>query len=233
MSKGSVLIVDDETDIRDLIAYNLKEAGISVSFAATGSEALKKLSSSPFSLVLLDIMMEDMDGFEVLRRMRAKLLDTPVILVSARHEDISKIHGLGLGADDYVTKPFSPQELVARVKAHIRRFRQMMSISESREPVTLEYCSIRLEPANQIVHIHEKPIQLTATESILLRALMTSPNRPLAKANLFRQVWGLHRFDENILNVAVNRLRQKIEDDPKNPRYIQTVWGLGYRFTEG
>lgn len=232
MSQEPVLIVDDDREIRNLIAFNLTEAGMNVSHASTGNEALQQLGAATFYLVILDIMMKDMDGFDVLRQMRAQSLNTPVILVSARQEDIDKIHGLGIGADDYITKPFSPQELVARAKAHIRRFTQKGFIGGPSELGILEYGIFRLEPASRIVYKREQPIQLTETESLLLQALMKSPRRPLTKVGVYKEVWGEQNYNENLLNVGISRLRNKIEDDPKNPRCIQTVWGLGYRFTK-
>ena len=227
MAGENILIVDNEPDLLDLVALHLEGAGMVVSRAASGSEAMTLLASRSFDLIILDIMMDDIDGFEVLQRMRSMSLEIPVILLSAKREDESKVHGFSIGADDYVTKPFSPMELVARVQAHIRRYRKIQPFPQSYK---LTCGTMTLDPEAQVLYKHGRPILLSGTEAKILYCLMQRPNQVIAKMELFEQVWGHDHYDDNSLNVYMSRLRQKIEDDPHQPIYIQTVWGMGYRF---
>lgn len=222
-----ILVVDDEPDLLALLALHLEGAGMEVTRAASGAEALAAMAGGSFDLAVLDIMMDDVDGLEVLRRLRGQGVETPVILLSAHREDTVKVHGFGLGADDYVTKPFSPAELVARVQAHIRRARQVgvppQSLRVACGPFTLD-------PQAQVVYKGEAAIPLSELEARLLQALLRRPDQAVGKMELYAEVWGHGGYDANALNVYISRLRRKIEDDPQQPRYIQTVWGLGYRF---
>jgi DNA-binding response OmpR family regulator len=228
MRKGSVLVVDNELELLELLRIHLEHAGFQVQLTSSGREALQWLNTRHYDLIILDILMEDVSGFEVLRRIRQQQIETPVLLLSAKQETESKVYGFHLGADDYVTKPFSLSELMARVQARIRRSHRGQAISDS---VPLSYGPFTLYRDSQLVYKQHIPIPLSEKETELLYALMTRPNQAIGKMELFELVWGHHRFSENSLNVYINHLRRKIEDDPRLPRYIQTVWGLGYRFT--
>lgn len=223
-----ILAVDNEQELLDLLELHLTQSGMRVTKAKSGPEALDALRRHRFDLVILDILMDEMDGFAVLKRIREDALNMPVILLSAKHELESKVYGLNLGADDYVTKPFSPAELVARVNAHLRRAGGAMSVEQS---MTYTYGNLILDPSGQVLFKNRRPIALSALETKLLLALIKRPNQPVSKAQLFEEAWGHDNVDENSVNVYINLLRKKIEDDPRDPRFIQTVWGVGYMLT--
>jgi DNA-binding response OmpR family regulator len=231
MKKGSVLVVDNEPDLLELLRINLEYAGLQVQLSTSGQEALQLMHRHAYDLIILDVLLDDMNGFEVLRLIRQQHIDTPILLLSAKRETESKIYGFHLGADDYVTKPFNPSELIARVQARLRRSPGSRNMSNSAPSVPLMYGPFTLYKDSQLVYKHQTPISLSEKETELLYALMKRPNQAIAKMELFEQVWGHSRYNENSLNVYINHLRRKIEDDPRLPRYIQTVWGLGYRFT--
>ncbi|MFC4596851.1 response regulator transcription factor [Cohnella hongkongensis] len=220
-----ILLVDNEPELLDLVELHLVQSELRVTKANSGFAALRHLDNASFDLVILDIMMDGLDGFAVLKRIRGGAMEMPIILLSARHEVDSKIYGLGLGADDYVTKPFSPFELVARVHAHLRRARQSVPIDQM---MSYTYANLTLHPAAQMLYKADQPIPLSATETKILLALMKRPNQAIAKIRLFEEAWGHSNYDENSVNVYINFLRKKMEDDPRHPRYIQTVWGVGY-----
>ena len=225
-----ILVVDNEPELLDLVAFHLIQSGLRVTQADSGWAALKHLEETVFDLVILDIMMDGLDGFAVLERIRGGAMEMPVILLSARHEVNGKIYGFGIGADDYVTKPFSPSELVARVSAHLRRAHKSVPIEQE---MSYTYGNLVLNPSAQIVYKENQAIPLSATETRILLALMKRPNQAIAKIGLFEEVWGHSKYDENSMNVYMNFLRKKIEEDSRNPRYILTIWGVGYLFTEG
>ncbi len=227
MSENHILIVDNEPDLLDLVRIHLEDAGMKVTLASSGVDALMMVDAHSFDLIILDIMMDDLSGFEILERFRSLQLETPILLLSAKQEEESIVYGFGIGADDYVTKPFSPAELVARVQAHIRRSQIIQSSPQS---ILLTYSPFTLDAYSQIVYKQQIPISLSEKETRLLYALMKRPNQAIAKMELFALVWGHQKYDENSLNVYINYLRYKIEDEPRKPKYIQTVWGLGYRF---
>lgn len=220
-----ILVVDNEPELLELVAFHLAQNRMRAVKADSGAAALKWLDETTFDLVILDLMMDDVDGFAVLKRIRETGQQMPVILLSAKHEVDGKVYGFGLGADDYVTKPFSPSELVARVRAHLRRAHKTMPIGQA---VSYSFGSLTLHPAAQIVYKGNKAIPLSATETQIMLALMKRPNQPIAKTRLFEAGWGHANYDENSINVYMNLLRKKIEDNPREPRYIQTVWGVGY-----
>ncbi|XID90413.1 response regulator transcription factor [Paenibacillaceae bacterium WGS1546] len=228
MERNRILVVDNEPQLLDLVELHLTQSGLRAERADSGHAALKQLDEAAFDLVILDIMMDEMDGFAVLKRIRGSGREMPVILLSAIHEENSKIHGLGLGADDYVTKPFSPAELVARVQAHLRRAHQSVPVERM---MTYSYGNLRLDPNGQILYRNNQAIPLTATETKIMLALLKRPNQTLPKTLLFEEAWGHRNYDENSINVFMNMLRKKIEEDPREPRYIQTVWGVGYFLT--
>lgn len=225
---GHILAVDNEQELLDLLELHLTQSGMRVTRAESGPAALDALREHRFDLVILDILMDEMDGFAVLRRIREDALNMPVIPLSAKHELESKVYGLNLGADDYVTKPFSPAELVARVHAHLRRAGGAQSVEQA---MTYAYGGLTLNPAGQVLFKNRQPIPLSALETKIMLALIKRPNQPISKARLFEEAWGHGNVDENSVNVYINLLRKKIEDDPRDPRFIQTIWGVGYMLT--
>lgn len=224
-----ILVVEDDVSIAELIRDYLEINGMQAEMAHTGKKGLDMALEKPYDMVLLDLMLPETDGFEVLKRIREKK-DTPVLLVSARREDIDKIRGLGLGADDYITKPFSPGELVARVKAHLARFRRLTGKTVNREGI-LRIRGLEIDPDARTVQVEGKPADLTSKEFDILLFLARNPNKVFSKDQLFDRIWGLEAFgDTTTVTVHVGKIREKIETDPKNPQYIETVWGAGYRF---
>ena len=225
-----VLIIEDDQSIAELERDYLEANGFSTVLCRDGKQGLSLAQSAPFSLILLDVMLPGMDGFEVCRILR-KTLDTPILLVSARREDIDKIRGLGLGADDYVVKPFSPGELVARVKAHIARYERLRGGPAGAGNRALRYGSLEIDLGARRVQIDGKEVVLTNKEFDLLAFLAQNPNIVFSKETLFDRIWGLDAAgDTPTVTVHIGRLREKLERDPSHPRYIETVWGAGYRF---
>ena len=220
-----VLIIEDDAEIAALQRDYLNMAGFETLIKSDGSEGLEAAQSA--DLIILDIMLPGMDGFEVLRNLR-EISDIPVILLSARSEDIDKIRGLGMGADDYMQKPFSPSELVARVRAHMARFERLTS--KARNP-KLMVRGLEIDREDRRVFVHGSECSLTPKEFDILLFLLDNPNRVYSKDDLFERIWGLEAFgDSDTVVVHVRRLREKIEPDPQKPQYIETVWGAGYRF---
>lgn len=220
-----ILIVDDEASIRTLLSAYLTAEGFEVREAATGAEALEvALGASPPSLVLLDLGLPDVDGLEVLTRIRAAT-DTYVICVTARAEEVDKLVGLSVGADDYVTKPFSPREVVARVRTVLRRARPPASDGVLRFP------GLTVDPARREVAVDGEPVTLTALDFDLLLALAEAPGRVFSRAQLLEKVWGYDFYgDERVVDVHVRTMRQALGDDAQRPRIIGTVRGVGYKF---
>jgi len=220
-----ILIIEDDAEIAALERDYLQMAGFEVALAGNGAEGLDAADNA--DLVVLDIMLPGPDGFEVLKKLR-ETSDIPVILLSARGEDIDKIRGLGLGADDYMQKPFSPGELVARVRAHLSRFERLTSKARS---LKLAVRGLEIDREDRRVFVHGKECSLTPKEFEILLFLMENPNRVYSKEELFERIWGLEAFgDGDTVVVHVRRLREKIEPEPQNPQYVETVWGVGYRF---
>jgi len=226
VSNPKILIIEDDQEIAALERDYLQMAGFDVIVAGDGILGLQ--ASGDADLVVLDIMLPGMDGLEVLKSLR-ETSDIPVILLSARGEDIDKIRGLGLGADDYMQKPFSPGELVARVRAHLARFDRLTS--KARNP-RLAARGLEIGRDDRRVFVHGKECSLTPKEFDILLFLMENPNRVFSKEDLFERVWGLEAMgDSDTVVVHMRRLREKIEPDPQNPRYVETVWGAGYRIS--
>jgi DNA-binding response OmpR family regulator len=222
-----ILIVEDDPEIAALERDYLQMAGFEVVLAVNGEEGLD--AAKTVDLVILDIMLPGLDGFEVLKELRATM-DIPVILLSARGEDIDKIRGLGLGADDYMQKPFSPLELVARARAHLACFERLTSSSRAGKP-GLAVRGLEVDRDARRVYIHGQECVLTPKEFDILLFLMENPNRVYSKDDLFERVWGLEALgDSDTVVVHMRRLREKIEPEPQNPQYVETVWGAGYRF---
>ena len=220
-----ILIIEDDLEIAALERDYLQMAGFETVIAPSGAEGLEHVENA--ALVILDIMLPGMDGFEVLKKIRESY-DIPVILLSARGEDIDKIRGLGFGADDYLQKPFSPGELVARVRAHLSRFERLTSKARAQR---LAARGLEIDRGDRRVFVHGKEASLTPKEFDILLFLMENPNRVYSKDELFERIWGLEALgDGDTVVVHVRRLREKIEPDPQVPRYVETVWGAGYRF---
>jgi DNA-binding response OmpR family regulator len=227
MNEPTILVVDDEPSISEVVSIYLKRAGYQVVVAQDGQEALDKLAESAPDLVVLDLMLPKLDGMEIARWLRAEG-DTPIIMLTARREEADRIAGLEMGADDYVVKPFSPQELVSRVKAVLRRTRGP-TLSDSERP--LEFDQLRIDPKTRLVEVCGEEKSLTAKEFDLLWVLARHPRQVFNHDQLLDLVWGLTEYvDPSTVTVHVRRLREKIEPDPSNPHHIKTVWGVGYKF---
>lgn len=228
MPGEKVLVVDDEQEIRELIVKYLKREGIQVSQADCGQDALNMISGNKFNLIVLDIMLNDIDGFDVLKGIRKCNPYLPVLLLSARQEDYDKILGFGLGADDYVTKPFSPAELTARIKAHIKRNSAFRESTEAPENIVRGKLVIDLK--SYTFTKKGLTIELSAIEFKLLRFFMENPGRVFTKAQIYHNVWEENFEDNNSVMVYISHIRDKIEDNPREPSIIQTVRGIGYKF---
>jgi two-component system response regulator ResD len=224
------LIVDDEPGISRLISMYLEREGFQTSSVRTGAEALEVMQNQKPSLVVLDIMLPDIDGWEVCREIR-RSSDVPIIMLTAREGDEDKIVGLELGADDYVTKPFVPRELVARVKAILRRARP--AAPQAPDETVMDFGELTINPAKREVRLDGETIQLRAKEYDLLVELARRPGVVFSREKLLQDVWGYDFYgDSGTIDVHVRRLRAKLNDDSSNPRFIETVWGVGYRLKE-
>ena len=229
-----ILVVDDEAGIRDVLRAYLTNEGFIVDEAETGADALRKALSSEDapSLILLDVGLPDLDGFEVLRLLRQRS-DVYVILVTARAEEVDRIVGLTVGADDYVTKPFSPREIVARVKSVLRRARAGIEEAPPADP-TLRIGGLRVDPLRREVHVDEQRVSLSALEFDLLHALARSPGRVFSRTQLLESVWGYDFYgDDRVVDVHIRGMRKALGDSAADPRYIGTVRGVGYRLIDG
>lgn len=230
-----ILVVDDETALVDLVRSYLEREQYEVLTAADGRTALDLARAAQPDLVVLDIMLPTLDGIEVCRQLR-QFSDAYVIMLTARTEEIDKLLGLTVGADDYLTKPFSPRELVARVKARLRRPRQVAgtlpgsATPPDDPPVPQHWGDLTIDEAQHEVTLHGQPVELTAREFALLLELARHPGRVFTRAQLLERVWGDTYYDEHVVDVHVGNLRKKLEADLAHPRYIETVRGVGYRF---
>jgi DNA-binding response OmpR family regulator len=230
MSGPTILIVDDEQSIREIVSVYLARAGYEVLTASDGVEALEILAERTPALVVLDLMLPEVDGYEITRHLRAHG-DVPIIMLTARRQETDRILGLEMGADDYVVKPFSPRELVSRVKAVLRRVQG--STGEQKE-LALSFGALRIDPETRQVEVDGDVKDLTVKEFDLLWTLARHPQQVLSRSQLLDLVWGTSEYiDPSTVTVHVHRLRERIETDPADPRYIQTVWGVGYRFEPG
>ncbi len=224
-----VLIIEDDHAIAELERDYLESSNFSVDIAADGVSGLEAALNVDYSLVLIDLMLPGMDGFEICRKLRS-VKDIPILIVSARKDDIDKIRAFGLGSDDYVVKPFSPSELVARVKAHILRYESLVS-NESHNNEVLKVGDILIDHGARRVTVGGKEIGLTNKEFDLLYFLASKPNIVFTKEELFSKIWGYDSMGEtSTITVHINRIRDKIGDVNGDPKYIETVWGTGYRF---
>lgn len=227
MSK--ILIIEDEEAIADLEKDYLELSGFEVQVANDGTKGLHLALTDDFNLVILDLMLPGVDGFEICRKVRDEK-NTPIIMVSAKKDDIDKIRGLGLGADDYMTKPFSPSELVARVKAHLARYERLIG-SAVEENKTIEIRGLKIDTTARRVWINGEEKNFTTKEFDLLTFLASHPNHVYTKDELFREIWDMESIgDIATVTVHIKKIREKVEYDTSNPQYIETIWGVGYRF---
>ena len=227
MSK--ILIVEDEISIAELEKDYLELSGFEVEIETTGERGLERAIREEFDLFILDLMLPNVDGFEICRRVR-EMKNTPILLVSAKKDDIDKIRGLGLGADDYMTKPFSPSELVARVKAHLARYERLIG-SNVQENEIIEIRGIKIDKTARRVYVNGEEKSFTTKEFDLLTFLAQNPNHVFTKEELFNKIWDMESIgDIATVTVHIKKIREKIEFDTAKPQYIETIWGVGYRF---
>ena len=226
-----ILIIEDELSIAELQRDYLEIDGFEVDIEQNGEDGLKKALQKDYHLIILDLMLPKLDGFEISRQIR-KNKDMPILMVSAKKDDIDKIRGLGLGADDYITKPFSPGELVARVKAHLSRYERLVG-KKTTEEDEIKVKGLIINRTARKVYVNGQEVFLTTKEFDLLTYLAANPNHVFSKEELFDRIWGIDSFgDIATVTVHIRRIREKIEADTANPQYIETVWGAGYRFSD-
>lgn len=226
---NKILIIEDDFAIAEIERDYLEINGFEVKIEADGINGMKTALNGGFQLILLDLMLPQIDGFTVCRKLREQL-DIPILMVTAKKEDIDKIRGLGIGADDYIVKPFSPGELVARVQAHIAAYNRLKGDAQELQP-EITVGAVRINPKSHRVFVKNKEISLKNKEYELLLFLVTNADMVFDKETLYERIWGMESVGDNAtVAVHINRLREKIEDDPSNPHYIETVWGAGYRF---
>lgn len=224
-----ILIVEDEETIADLERDYLELSGFEVEVANDGETGLEKALTDQFDLVILDLMLPGVDGFEICREVRQKK-NTPIIMVSAKKDDIDKIRGLGLGADDYMTKPFSPSELVARVKAHLARYERLIGSNVQTNDI-IEIRGLKIDTTARRVWVNGEEKAFTTKEFDLLTFLAGHPNHVYTKDELFSEIWDMESIgDIATVTVHIKKIREKIEYDTSKPQYIETLWGVGYRF---
>lgn len=224
-----ILIIEDDYSIAELQRDYLEAEGFQVDIEDDGEKGLSKALNDSHDLYILDLMLPHTNGFEICRQIR-KYKDVPVIFVSARKDDVDKIRSFGLGADDYLVKPFSPSELVARVKGHLARYEQLIGKQVTRKNKII-VGNIHIDVDNRQVTIHNKQIALTSKEFDLLLFLVHNPNHVFSKNELFEKIWGIDAIgDVSTVTVHIRKLREKIETDSSNPQHIETIWGAGYRF---
>jgi len=230
-SAQRVLVVEDDREIAGLLKLHLEDAGCRVELAHDGASGLRKALEGTYSLVILDLMLPGLEGLELCRRLRAQADYTPILMLTAKSAEVDRVVGLELGADDYLTKPFSIRELLARVKA---LFRRMEALAAPREVAgRIEIAELAIDLDRRRVSVAGRLVELTAKEFDLLVQLARHPGRVYTRAQLLDHVWGYARDSyQHTVNSHINRLRAKIEDDPSQPRYVLTVWGVGYRFLD-
>jgi DNA-binding response OmpR family regulator len=227
--KKRILIIEDEVSIAELQRDYLEISGYDVVIEKTGDKGLGRALKEDYDLIILDLMLPNIDGFEICRKVR-DIKNTPILMVSARKEDIDKIRGLGLGADDYITKPFSPSELVARVAAHISRYERLVGSNEKKSK-TITVRNLVIDKDSRRVWVEGKEISFTGKEFDLLLFMAENPNRVFSRDELFDNIWRMDALgDVSTVTVHIKKIREKIELDSSKPQYIETIWGIGYRF---
>ena len=229
VNRQKIMIVDDDENIAELISLYLMKECYETKIVNDGEMALRVFPDFKPNLILLDLMLPGIDGFEICKQIREEK-NTPILMVSAKKDDIDKIRGLGLGADDYITKPFSPSALVARVKAHLARYERLIG-SNTPENDTIEIRGIRIDKTARRVWVNGEEKQFTTKEFDLLTFLAENPNHVFTKEELFRQIWDMESIgDIATVTVHIKKIREKIEMNTNKPQYIETIWGVGYRF---
>lgn len=236
MEQRKILIIEDDVNISSLERDYLEANGYEIQAEYNGNDGLQAALTGDFSCIIVDIMLPGIDGFEICRSIR-KSKDVPIIMVTAKKEDIDKIRGLGLGADDYIVKPFSPSELVARVSAHINRYERLVSkvatVQSEKDTNIVEIGGLKIEKLARRAYIDGTEIILSNKEFDLLLFLASNPNVVFSRDQLLDKIWGIDSFGEtSTVTVHINKLREKIEKDMSKPEYIETVWGAGYRFRQ-
>lgn len=230
MEDVRVLIADDEKEIRDLLKKYLERELYTVDIAINGEEAIRLFEQNKYNLIILDLMMPKIDGIEVCRRLRDKT-NIPILMLTAKDQEVDKILGLSIGADDYITKPFSINEVVARVKALMRRFLILGSNTNTQEETVLTFKGLTIDLKKYTANVNGKEISLTGKELELLKFFASNPEQVFTKTQIFRNVWDSNYIeDDNTVMVHIRKLRKKIETNPSDPKFIQTVWGIGYKF---
>ncbi len=231
--KKRILIIEDDQDINNLIAMNLKDMNHDVDTCDNGKRGFQMAMKGNYDVMVLDLMLPEMDGLEICRSLRAANIFTPILMLTARDSEADRVVGLEMGADDYLTKPFSVRELQARVKAMLRRV-DMMTKSKKVESDQLEFDDLTIDAAKRLVMLNNAEIELTSTEFDLLLYMARQPSLVFSRTQLLDNVWGYqHSGYEHTVNSHINRLRNKLETDPAKPKYILTVWGVGYKFEGG
>jgi DNA-binding response OmpR family regulator len=228
-----ILLVEDDADIADLLTLHLQDEGYRVEVEAEGDQGLQRALDEAYDLVVLDIMLPGTDGFDICRRLQQEKRQLPILMVTAKTEEVDKVLGLELGADDYITKPFSIREVLARVKAIFRRIEVDRESQEEDESAPIEIGRLRIEPSKRKVTVGDAPADLTTKEFDLLHLFARHPGRAFSRQELLDEVWGYQYSGySHTVNTHINRLRNKIEPEPSDPIYVRTVWGVGYRFAE-
>ncbi|AZO94853.1 response regulator transcription factor [Halocella sp. SP3-1] len=229
MSKEKILIADDEEYIRKIIKKTLSRENMIIFEANCGKKVLNIMAQKPFDLIILDIMIGDIDGLDIIKKIRTDGIHIPIILITGKKiKDYDKILGLGIGADDYITKPFNPAVLCAHVKAHLRRNKNLNSLKQQTKELIVEPFRLNLDTYK--LYKNEKEISLSAKELMMIKFFMENPNQVFSKEQLYQNIWGDSFINDNSIMVYINHLRHKIETNPKKPKFIQTVWGIGYKF---
>jgi DNA-binding response OmpR family regulator len=227
-----ILLVDDEQPIQTLLSYPLRKEGYDVVHATDGMQALERFDEQPFDLVILDLMLPRLDGLEVCRRLRSRS-SVPIIMLTAKSEEIDKVVGLELGADDYITKPFSVREFSSRIKAALRRAEMSRAMQAGPDEVPLEVLELRIDFPKRTVRARGREVQLTFVEFEILSALARAPGRVFTRDMLLSRIWGDSAYrDPRTIDVHIRHLREKLEREPKDPAYLFTVRGVGYRFRD-
>jgi DNA-binding response OmpR family regulator len=227
-----ILVVEDNEDLAGLLEIHLRDMSCDVKITHDGISGMEMADEQYYDLIILDLMLPGFDGLEILRRVRAKPSYTPVLILTSKSSELDRVLGLEIGADDYVTKPFSIRELLARVKAIFRRIEHIQT-GNKQKPSIIKQGDITVDPEKRLIIIKDKTLALTAKEFDLLSHFIKHPGRVYTRSQLLDEVWGYgHEGYEHTVNSHINRLRAKIEEDPTNPRYILTVWGVGYKFAE-
>jgi DNA-binding response OmpR family regulator len=225
-----ILIIEDEKSIAELERDYLEINDFAVDIVLTGDEGLRKALANPYDLILLDLMLPTIDGFEICKKVRAEK-DIPIIMISAKKEDFDKVRGLGLGADDYLVKPFSPNEMIARVKAHLSRYERLLMKQPTNSSREIFIRGLYINQTSRRVSINNDEVILTTKEFDLLTFLALNANQVFSKDQLFEKIWGMESTgDISTVTVHIRKIREKIELDSSNPQYIETLWGAGYRF---